>query len=499
MCIINVMKKEFLIYDLETFGLSPAHDRIAQFAARRYNSVLEPIDEGIILYCKIPQDYLPSPTATLVTGITPDFVNKNGLCEVEFAKKIFKIMNEKSYSTYIVGYNNTKFDDNMLRYLFFRNFISPFSTFLDRSIDVYTLMKAVYFVKKDIFKYKKNEQGRDSLRLEHLTLANGFEHKSAHDALSDVEATAQVFFHIIKNTPSVYEKYLFTSSRNSLYNFIVSQGGDNLFFLQTANGIKNSNGTLAINVVNCNNECYFFDLLNEENEFEKNLEILKSIKDDYKNSNNMILDYNKLYSCSIKIKLNASPFISTEDFFYSNSNLAKNEKEEIKLEVEKRLKRFKEVWSLSCINEKKSFEKPINQNSDKDVDESIYDGFLDKETSIIRAIDTSNPAIMYDELKKQMKECNEKRLRVVKLFSRLIARNYFDVLSDKQKENWKNHCKEKLLVEKHDSQSNTRTLAEFDKELEGCKNLYKDDAKKMQIIALLDKYAKDLVESLQNF
>jgi len=51
------MASSILWYDLETFGIDPRHDRIAQFACIRTDENLQEIDEPIKLYCKPPMDY----------------------------------------------------------------------------------------------------------------------------------------------------------------------------------------------------------------------------------------------------------------------------------------------------------------------------------------------------------------------------------------------------------------------------------------------------------
>jgi len=86
------MQKETIFwYDLETYGTNPQHDRIAQFAGIRTSTDLEIIDEPIILYNKITEDYLPDPQACLVTGLTPQETNSKGLPEYQFIQEILKV------------------------------------------------------------------------------------------------------------------------------------------------------------------------------------------------------------------------------------------------------------------------------------------------------------------------------------------------------------------------------------------------------------------------
>ena len=83
----------FLWHDYETFGAHPQLDRPAQFAALRTNMALEPVGESISWYCKPALDVLPHPVASLITGITPQEVQKKGLIEAEFAAKIHRTHN----------------------------------------------------------------------------------------------------------------------------------------------------------------------------------------------------------------------------------------------------------------------------------------------------------------------------------------------------------------------------------------------------------------------
>ena len=60
------MTPTFFFYDLETFGLSPKEDRIAQFAGIRTDADFNIIGEPINIYCKPPEDYIPDPESILM-------------------------------------------------------------------------------------------------------------------------------------------------------------------------------------------------------------------------------------------------------------------------------------------------------------------------------------------------------------------------------------------------------------------------------------------------
>jgi exodeoxyribonuclease-1 len=76
-----------LWHDYETWGVNPKFDKPSQFAGIRTDLDLNIIGEPEMFYCQPPQDYLPQPEACLVTGITPQLALREGLTEVEFAKK----------------------------------------------------------------------------------------------------------------------------------------------------------------------------------------------------------------------------------------------------------------------------------------------------------------------------------------------------------------------------------------------------------------------------
>ena len=114
----------FFIYDYESFGINPASDRPAQFAGIRTDADFNIIGEPVMLYCKQTNDYLPAPEAVIVTGITPQECNEKGIPEPEFAAKILAEFSQPN--TCVMGYNNIRYDDEMTRYTFYRNFIDPY-------------------------------------------------------------------------------------------------------------------------------------------------------------------------------------------------------------------------------------------------------------------------------------------------------------------------------------------------------------------------------------
>ncbi len=187
----------FLWHDYETFGVNPRRDRPAQFAAIRTDAALNEIGKPLMLYCQPANDFLPEPEACLITGITPQWCLEKGLPEYQFAAAIEQAMSQPG--TVGVGYNTIRFDDEVTRFMFWRNLIDPYAREWQNNCgrwDLLDVVRMAYALRPEgiVWPTKPNENGKDgalkpSFKLTDLTAANGLAHESAHDALSDVRAT----------------------------------------------------------------------------------------------------------------------------------------------------------------------------------------------------------------------------------------------------------------------------------------------------------------------
>src|SRR3546814_2739516 len=86
------MPASFLFYDLETFGTDPRRSRIAQFAAIRTDAQLNEVEAPVEFFVKPADDLLPSPMATLVTGITPQDALRDGVRSEEHTSELQSII-----------------------------------------------------------------------------------------------------------------------------------------------------------------------------------------------------------------------------------------------------------------------------------------------------------------------------------------------------------------------------------------------------------------------
>ena len=201
-----VYMKTFFFYDLETSGLNAREDRIMQFAGQRTDMELNPIGEPVNILVRITEDALPSPSAIMVTKITPQDTLRDGISEAEF----LKFITEEVFvpNTIAVGYNTVRFDDEFMRATLWRNFYDPYEwEWKDgRSRwDILDVVRLTRALRPEGINWPFREDGAPTNRLELITKLNGVAHEHAHDALSDVYATIAVAKLIREKQPELFD------------------------------------------------------------------------------------------------------------------------------------------------------------------------------------------------------------------------------------------------------------------------------------------------------
>ncbi|HBK47118.1 MAG TPA: exodeoxyribonuclease I [Xanthomonadaceae bacterium] len=184
------MPDTFLFYDLETFGQDPRRTRIAQYASVRTDAELNVVEEPTSFFVRPADDLLPSPYATLVTGITPQHALREGVNEAEAFARIAEQMCRPQTCT--LGYNTLRFDDEFVRHGLFRNFHDPYEREWrggNSRWDLLDMLRLLHALRPDGIVWPRREDGATSFKLEHLALANDVRQGDAHEALSDVYAT----------------------------------------------------------------------------------------------------------------------------------------------------------------------------------------------------------------------------------------------------------------------------------------------------------------------
>ena len=213
--------KTFFFYDLETSGLSARVDRVMQFAGQRTDMDLNPVGEPVNILVKMTEDALPSPSAIMVTKITPQETLREGMTEAEFVRYIMEEIFVPN--TIAVGYNTVRFDDEFMRALLWRNFYDPYEwEWKDgRSRwDILDVVRLTRALRPEGIEWPFREDGAPTNRLELITKLNGVEHAHAHDALSDVYATIAVARLIKNKQPKLFDFLLKMRDKKEIKKFI---------------------------------------------------------------------------------------------------------------------------------------------------------------------------------------------------------------------------------------------------------------------------------------
>lgn len=181
------IKQTYLFYDIETTGLNKCFDQVLQFAAIRTDHQLNELSRYEI-QIKLNPDVIVSPAALITHRIGIAEFSK-GLSEYEAIQKIHALFNTPN--TITVGYNSLGFDDEFLRFSFYRNLLSPYTHQYANNcgrIDIYPITLLYYLFKPNHLKWPNNN-GSVNLKLENLNAMNQFFQGQAHNAMVDVEVT----------------------------------------------------------------------------------------------------------------------------------------------------------------------------------------------------------------------------------------------------------------------------------------------------------------------
>ena len=183
--------KTFLFYDIETSGLNPAFDQVLTFASIRTDLELNEIERTTITIC-LRRDIVPSPKAFLTHGLTFHEL-EHGVSEYKAAQQIHKILNRPG--TISLGYNSLGFDDEFLRFLFYRNLLDPYTHQYSNGcsrMDILPITTLFKIFHPEILKWPRVD-GKSSLKLELISRKNSFKISGkAHEAMSDVEAVIEL-------------------------------------------------------------------------------------------------------------------------------------------------------------------------------------------------------------------------------------------------------------------------------------------------------------------
>jgi len=200
------MAASYFFYDLETSGFNPRDQRIMQFAGQRTDMDLQPIGEPVNVLISLTAEIAPDPDAIMVTGITPQSTQADGITEAEFLTYFYQEVVQPD--TCFLGYNTVRFDDEFMRFLHYRNFYDPYEWQWANGCSRWDLLDAVRMtraLRPEGIEWPFTPEGKPTNRLELLTKLNKIDHFAAHDALSDVHATIAVAKLLHSKQPKIFD------------------------------------------------------------------------------------------------------------------------------------------------------------------------------------------------------------------------------------------------------------------------------------------------------
>ncbi|MCV2885359.1 exodeoxyribonuclease I [Aestuariibacter sp. AA17] len=469
-------------YDFETWGTNPKKDHPSQFAGIRTDADLNPIGKPLNIYCQIPNDYLPHPEACLITGITPQQSLRDGLIEAEFTRKIYQEFSTPG--TCALGYNSIRFDDEVTRNTFFRNFYDPYAREWQHGNsrwDIIDLVRACYALRPEGVNWVYKSDGTPSFKLEELTIANDISHENAHDAMSDVYGTIALAKRVKEAQPRLFD-YIFSLRQKQAvgklidcYNMkpfihvsskLPASQGCCTWMVPIAYHPTNKNAVICINLQQ--DPTRLAALSTEEIKA-----LLYAKNEDFPDGTERL---------PLKlIHLNKCPVVLPP------KSLSEEGAERLGINRQQCLVHLEWIKQSEGLHKKLQdvYDTPYSDNEQVDVDHSLYSGgfFSDSDKAKMEQIRQMAPEALI-ELAWQFDDP-----RIQSMLFRYRARNYPTTLSEKEIEKWQRH-RQYRLMEAHGDAS--IILPEYLERIGLLAEQYVDDARKRQILKDLYTYAQQL-------
>jgi len=470
----------FLWHDYETFGAQARRDRPAQFAAIRTDAELNEIGEPIMIYCKPAPDFVPDPQSCLITGITPQICLERGIPEYQFAAAIEQALADPG--TIGVGYNTIRFDDEITRFMFWRNLIDPYAREWQNQCgrwDLLDVVRTTYALRPEGISWPRKEDGVPSFKLEHLSRANGLLHEAAHDALSDVRATIAFARLIRQQQPRLFDFCLALHKKDRVATEIGLATPKP--FLHISGMFPATQGCLAVmwplgtHPTN-KNEILAWDLSRDPSELQ-GLDA-DTIRTRMFSKNDALPE--GVTRLPVKsIHLNKSPMVIA-----SLKTLTPARAAELGLDIDVALRHAEIAATLPALDSiwSKVFQRP--KEAPLDVDEDLYGGFIgNNDRRQLTHLRTLTP----QQLAQTPINFDDPRLE--ELLFRYRARNFPDTLSTEETQRWETHRAARLF----DGEGGARTLDALFEQIDGLSESV--DERGEDILGALYDYAEMIAPS----
>jgi len=437
-------------YDYETTGINPRCDRPLQVAGIRTDFELNEIDEPVNLYCQPSDDILPHPAACAITGITPSRLATQGLSEADFMTRVHAQL--AAPGTCGAGYNTLRFDDETTRYSLYRNFFDPYAREWqggNSRWDLIDVVRAAYALRPDGLSWPTDDEGRVTLKLDRLTVANGIDHGNAHEALSDVRATIALARLIREKQPKLYDWLFQLRSKQKVM--------DQVRLLQPMVHISGrfSAARHYVGVVlplawhpRNKNALIVCDLhLDPQGLLDLDAETLRqrlyTRRDDLADGELPVpLKLIHINKCPVVAPLSV---LRSEDQQRLGLDMALYQERAL------RLSDAQQVWrdKVAAIYSSDDF------SSSQDPEQQLYDGFIgDRDRRLCEQVRAADPA----QLAQQQWPFDDERLP--ELLFRYRARNFPDTLNFEEQERWRIFCQQRLSAPEWGAPNTLESFAE---------------------------------------
>ena len=471
----------FLWHDYETFGSDPSRDFPCQFAAIRTDEDLNPVGKPINLICQIPNDYLPHPEACLITGITPQYSLSHGMIETAFAAKIAEAMSQPH--TCSLGYNSLRFDDEVTRFMFYRNFIDPYAREWQQGNsrwDLIDLVRACYALRPDGIAWPQKDDGNPSFRLEDLSKANALETGKAHDALVDVRATIELAKRIKQHHPRLFDYGLSLRYKHNVQRMLDSALANALLhispFYPASQGCCSLIMPVAVHPTNPN-AVIVIDLQSDPTPLltlsEEDLHARVFLPKSQRQTDNERLGVSLIY-------MNRSPFIAPAKMLDDSAA------ERLMIDKARCRRHFKQLTSTPGWREKLSnLYRRAPESPPAEAEQALYSGgfMTDEEKAYCRRVRLAQP----EQLATIAETMPTVRLQQLLFLYR--GRNFPNTFTDAELRKWQAH---RQRVLQQGDYAGRRSIHAYMDLLDRCLQTYGHDEAKLSILRQLSRFVEML-------
>jgi len=452
-----------------------------QFAGKRTDLNLQPLNDEINELIQLPKDVLPDPGAILLTKITPQATLENGYSEAEF----LKLFNEQALkpNTILVGYNNVRFDDEFIRFLNYRNFYDAYEwQWKDgRSRwDLLDLVRMTRALRPEGVNWPVID-GKPNNQLENLSVANNLQHDSAHDAMSDVVATIAVAKLIKDKQPKLFNFLLNLRHKKEVKKLVESSSP--LVYTSSHFPSEILHTTVVLTLTNsASDSSLVYDLRHDPSMYldmtvEELIEVWRYKKDsDEPRLPVKTIKYNRVPAIAPLSVINDE---ATKERLKLNFDEIDKNKSILEAKIKDfAIKMLKVVEQMDKTREEERKTKPA-----KTVDEKLYDGFIDRQdVPLMQRVRNDGSNI-------ETNAFNFKDKRLQELLPLYKARNFPKSLTADERSIWEEHIKNKLTGRE------SSELAGFYEKIKEYRttNTSKQD---QYILEELELYAQSIVQDL---